>query len=370
MDRRILLLVTDLEIGGTPTVVRELAIRLNDPPRVRVEVACLGKWGPVADQLRDAGVEVTVLGAAGVRDVGVVWRFIRLVRDHQVDTVFSFLIHANVVAAFASVFLRQLRFIQSIQTTQPRPRWHWKLQAIAHHAAERVVVPSDSVARVAREWADVPANKIVVIPNAVDVEVFCGMGVSPVHSWLEPQAHGRDAHATARIGFLGRLDPVKRVPDLVAAISLLDERFELHIFGEGAERDRIEEHVASLGLQRRVTLRGATAEPQAAIAGMDMLVLPSEAEGFGLVLIEAMAARVPVVATDVPGIRDVVRNEQTGLLVPVGQPAEIAKAIRRITEDDALREKLIDNAYQDVQRRFSWTAVLQQYRRVLMLEEA
>jgi glycosyltransferase involved in cell wall biosynthesis len=156
----------------------------------------------------------------------------------------------------------------------------------------------------------------------------------------------------------------------VAAISLLDERFELHIFGEGAERDRIEEHVASLGLQRRVTLRGATAEPQAAIAGMDMLVLPSEAEGFGLVLIEAMAARVPVVATDVPGIRDVVRNEQTGLLVPVGQPAEIAKAIRRITEDDALREKLIDNAYQDVQRRFSWTAVLQQYRRVLMLEEA
>src|SRR5262249_41470172 len=99
------------------------------------------------------------------------------------------------------------------------------------------------------------------------------------------------------------------------------------------------------------------------------LVLPSEAEGFGLVLIEAMAARVPVVATNAPGICDVVRNEQTGLLVPVGQPAELANAIRRITADNALREKLIDNADQDVRRRFSWPPVLQQYRRVLNLEE-
>src|SRR5947207_11286181 len=85
LNRRILLLVTDLEIGGTPTVVRELAIRLNDPPRVKLEVACLGKWGPVADQLRQAGVEVTALGAAGVRDIGVVWRFIKLVRERQID---------------------------------------------------------------------------------------------------------------------------------------------------------------------------------------------------------------------------------------------------------------------------------------------
>src|SRR4051794_484999 len=78
VSQRILLLLTDLEIGGTPTVVRELAIRLNDPPRVHVEVACLAKWGPVADQLREAGVEVTALGAAGVRDVGVIRRFIRV----------------------------------------------------------------------------------------------------------------------------------------------------------------------------------------------------------------------------------------------------------------------------------------------------
>src|SRR5437773_1188049 len=98
VPRRILLLITDLEIGGTPTVVRELAIRLRKPPDVEIEVACLSKWGPVADQLRDSGVEVTALDARGVRDLlRVVRKLVRLIRDRKFDTVFSFLIHANTV---------------------------------------------------------------------------------------------------------------------------------------------------------------------------------------------------------------------------------------------------------------------------------
>src|SRR5438128_1943075 len=89
-SRRILLLITDLEIGGTPTVVRELALRLR--AHAHIEVACLAKWGPVAEQLRRAGVEVTAFDAAGARDsVRLVRHLVRLVEDHRIDTVFSFL---------------------------------------------------------------------------------------------------------------------------------------------------------------------------------------------------------------------------------------------------------------------------------------
>ena len=340
--------------------MRELAIRLNDPPEVLVEVACLSKWGPVADQLRDAGVEVTALAAAGVTDVRVLWRFVKLARERKFDTVFSFLMHANVIAAIGSLFLRDVRFIQSIQTTQAWPKWHWKLQGIAQEFAEKIVVPSESVARVAGEWSAIPRDKIEVIPNAIDVPRDTGF--QPVLN----RSHGPEARVT--VGFLGRLDPVKRVPDLVEAMSHLGRRFELHIYGEGSDRLRIESTIARLALQERVTLYGATTTPQAAIGAMDVLVLPSEAEGFGLVLIEAMAARVPVIATDVAGIRDVVRHEQTGLLVPVGQPEKIAGAIQRIVEDDALRQSLIERAFDDVQQRFTWPIVLKQYRRLLNLE--
>jgi glycosyltransferase involved in cell wall biosynthesis len=98
-----------------------------------------------------------------------------------------------------------------------------------------------------------------------------------------------------------------------------------------------------------------------------MLVLPSLAEGFGLVLIEAMAAGVPVVATDAPGIRDVVVHERTGLLVPVAAPEALAGAIARLIDDAALRRRLIDNALREVRGRFAWPAVLRQYRDVLKL---
>jgi glycosyltransferase involved in cell wall biosynthesis len=362
VNRRILLLITDLEIGGTPTVVRELAVRLNAPPEVHVEVACLAGPGPVGEQLREAGIEVTALGARGVWDARILWRFVKLVREHRIDTVFSFLVHANVVAAKAAMVLRDVRFIQSIQTTQPSPRWHWRVTGIVQEMAERIAVPSESVAEKLDEWSHVSRDKIAVIPNAVDVNEFRDTGLRPVRP-----AHGPEARVT--VGFLGRLDPVKRVPDLVEAICELDHRFDLHVFGDGADRKRIEATIVRLNLRDRVTLHGQCALPQAAIAQMDVLVLPSEAEGFGLVLIEAMAARVPVVATDVPGICDVVKNEETGLLVPVASPDKLAGAIRRVAEDDALRKKLTDAAYADVQRRFSWPAVLAQYRGVLGLEQ-
>src|SRR5439155_15152700 len=136
---------------------------------VEIEVACLSKWGPVADQLRDAGIQVTAFDARGARDsLRVVRRLLRLIREHQIDTVFSFLIHANTVAAIASRFCRDVRFIQSIQTTQPKPRWHWWVQAVVQKAAQRLVVPSESAACAAREWAFVSEEKIEVIPNAVD----------------------------------------------------------------------------------------------------------------------------------------------------------------------------------------------------------
>ena len=355
VPRKILLLITDLEIGGTPTVVRELATRLNDPAGgVEVEVACLAKWGPVADQLRDAGVTVTAFGARGATEfLGVRKRLIRLCRDGKFDTVMSFLIHANAIAAAASSALPGARFIQSIQTTQPNPRWHWWLQSLIHGRAERVVVPSASAAEVAREWSGVPSEKLRVIPNAVDVAQFGNLD-PPLN--VTPLA----------VGFIGRLDPIKRLPDLIRAVGLLRGRVRLDIFGDGSERPELERLIRHLQLTEIVTLHGVVPRPQDALRQIGLLVLPSKAEGFGLVLIEAMAAGVPVLATNVPGIRDVVRNGETGLLVPCN-PQALAAALERLVEHPELRARLAAGGREDVRQRFTWSAVLPQYRELLEL---
>jgi len=353
---RILLLVTDLKIGGTPTVVRELAIRLAPHARAdggEVQVASLAQRGPVSKQIEAAGIAVHTLDAKGPRDARVVARLHKLIVRQRIDTVFSFLVHANAAAAAVSLFARHVRFIQSIQTTQPEPKWHWKIQKLAGRAAEKIVVPSPSVAQAAEDWCDVGKWKIVLIPNAIEPEEFGGL--------QRPMAGDEFP-----IGFLGRLDPIKRIPDLVEA--MLDvPRAHLHIFGEGPERAEIERTVIRLGLAARVTLHGAVARPQDALSQMRLLVLPSAAEGFGLVLIEAMAAGIPVIATDVPGIRDVVKDDVTGLLVPPAQPRQLAGAINRLIDDSSFRDRLIAAAAADVRERFTWDVVLPQYRKLLAI---
>ena len=354
MKRRILLLITDLEIGGTPTVVRELATRLA--PFAEVEVACLKPAGPVAEQLRGHGIRVTSFDARhALQSQRTIERLVSLVRDRGIDTVFSFLIHANYIAERAERSLQDVRFLQSIQTTQPRPRWHWMLQGWIHRAAARVVVPSESVAIRAVEWSGVPRSKLVIVPNAVDLDAFGAIERTPAPP------------GTFRVGFVGRLDPVKRVRDLIAAVATLADDVRLDVYGDGAERGALELLAARLGIADRTTFHGSIADPRVAYARMDALVLPSEAEGFGLVLIEAMAAGVPVVGTDVDGIHDVVSRDRTGLLVEPGSPAAIAEAIERLRDDAALRRNLAEAARYDVAQRFGWPSVLAKYRALLQL---
>jgi glycosyltransferase involved in cell wall biosynthesis len=356
LPRRVLLLITDLEIGGTPTVVRELATRLHRPPDVLVEVACLSRWGPVADQIRAAGVPVAALDATGPRDLRVVGRLARLIRRGRFDTVFSFLVHANAVAAAASPFAGNVRFLQSIQTTQPEPLWHWRLQRLIQPVADRVVGPSPSVAQVARERAGVQEDRFVVIPNAVDPDAF--------DRGPDPPPGG-----PYRVGFIGRLDPIKRVPLLLDAFAEGARKdFRLEIYGEGVERQTIERKARELGIADRVTLHGAVASPRSALAGLHALALPSEAEGFGLVLIEAMAAGVPVVAADAPGIRDVVRDGQTGLLVNPTMRRTFWTQLLSVILVEKVRGPLIANGLREVRERYSWEVVLPQYRRLLQIK--
>lgn len=353
MNRRILLLLTDLEIGGTPTVVREIARRLHDPPRVSMHVACLGKRGPVADAIEKSGIGVTPLNASSAADLAVFRRLTRLIHGEKFDTVFSFLVHANAAASVASFFCPGVRFLQSIQTTQPRPHWHWKLQKLLCHRADRIVVPTSSAAQVAHQRSGAAVGKIVVVPNGVDVPA-----TRPEYRF------GTPPH---RVVFLGRLDPVKRLPDLLDAVKLLDGMVRLDIYGEGAERASLSKRIEQLQISSLVALRGGIDGPYQALGDAELLVLPSEAEGFGLVLIEAMAAGVPVVATNAPGIRDVVQNNVTGLLVPVGTPADLADAIRRVVTNHELGQRLAAAGWAMVRNRFTWDIAMDGYCKLLGL---
>lgn len=355
MAQRVLLINTDLEIGGTPSVVRELATRLRGP-ETQTAVVCIGPWGPVAGELQNRAIRTHILGARwGWQLPRVVAQIAKIAKDY--DVVYSSLIHANFCTALASKFWGKRKYFQSIHNTQPDPRWHWKLQGFCQRSADQIIVPSQSVANVAHDWSKIPHERLKIIPNAIDVESFIGLA-----------RQSNYPTERFRVGFVGRLDPVKRVPDLVAALAHM-EHTELHIYGEGEDRPNIAKKIDEIDAANRVILHGAIDGPYDALRQIDALVLPSESEGFGLVLIEAMAAGIPVIATDVPGIRDVVKPEHTGVLVPIGSPEELAGAITRIRDDADLRRTLCANALIEVRQRYTWDNVIREYRSLMGLAD-
>ena len=122
--------------------------------------------------------------------------------------------------------------------------------------------------------------------------------------------------------------------------------------------------VSTLGLEGIVSISGAVADARTLIEGYDAVVIPSRSESFGLVALEAYAAGVPVIASDIPGLNEVVEDGNTGVLFRSEDPGDLVDAVARIAGDPALRNALIRNARAVVQERYSETAV-----RPLMLAE-
>jgi glycosyltransferase involved in cell wall biosynthesis len=138
----------------------------------------------------------------------------------------------------------------------------------------------------------------------------------------------------------------------------------LFVLGEGERETALREQVDRLGLNGSVVFCGFQRNPWKYFARADVFVLSSRYEGFGNVLIEAMACGAPVVATASPGTREIVTHDVDGLLVDRHEPAAIAAALERVLRDDALRRRLADGAHQTAQR-FALPVIAAGYDRVL-----
>jgi len=168
-----------------------------------------------------------------------------------------------------------------------------------------------------------------------------------------------EAPRPCRITYLGRLERYKRVDVLLEAAAALVDRFpelEIVVIGRGPERLRLEQQAGALGLAHRVCFTGFVedAERDALLAETRTCVFASEKEGWGLTVIEANALGTPVVASDVPGLRDSIRHEQTGLLVPAGEVSAFVEALGRLLAEDAFSLEVRRAAY-EWSRRFDWS---------------
>ena len=154
------------------------------------------------------------------------------------------------------------------------------------------------------------------------------------------------------IGCVGRLSPEKGYDVALKALVELPD-CDLAFLGEGPELGTLQRTAASLGVNDRVRFAGWVPPPWPEHWRFDVLLVPSRYEGFGLVAVEAMLAGIPVVASDVAGLSEVLTDEKTGLLVEPDEFAGFVRATRRMLDDVDLRDELVLHAFEDARRRFS-----------------
>ena len=165
-----------------------------------------------------------------------------------------------------------------------------------------------------------------------------------------------------KLGCIARLSEQKGLTYLLDAMSLLTVKdIRLFIVGDGELREELENKVKELHLQDSVTFLGYRKDISECINSFDFCVLPSVFEGFGLVAIEAFMNSKTLVATDIPGLNEVVTNKN-GVLVPAKDPVALASAIDKLATDATLRQELSSQAKKDYENRFSYPMFLENYR--------
>jgi len=329
------LVVDSLEVGGAERHVVDLAVALSRKEH-EVTVAC-SVAGDLAESLEEANMPIrSLLDQLVKRRVSVAYarELWTLAKEERFD-----LVHAHVYASAAAAAIATMGTgVPLVVTEHTEAVWRGRRPRLVTRwfcrRASRVIAVSDAVKRRLVKQDDVPPAKIAVIPNAVPANPDSGSGTLPLRDELRDRP---------LVGVLARLQPEKGVATFLKAgarVAKVVPQARFIVVGDGPLRAELEVLVRRLCMKRNVRFLGFRSDPRALIELLDVLVVPSLTEGAPLVVLEAMAAGVPIVASAVGGIPDQIRHEGEGLLVPPGDPAALGDAVLRLLRDPGLARRM------------------------------
>jgi glycosyltransferase involved in cell wall biosynthesis len=350
--------MSSFEPGGTERQMIELLRRL-DRTRWSVHVACLRASGGWFDRVVDTAQSVAEFPVRSFKSPGVVRAiaaFARWCRERRLAVVHTAELPSNIFGLPAAAAARvPVRIANRREINPDKSFAELALQRAAYAAAHRIVANSHAAAdRLRREG--VPPGKIAVIANGLAAADF------PVRA---PRGHRR------RIVVVANLRPEKGHDVLIDAAPEILRRHpdaEFEFVGRGRQRDALMEQARGRGVLERITFAGHCPDVAQRLADADVFVLPSRSEAFPNAVLEAMAAGLPVVASGVGGIRELIVHGQTGLLVPPDRPEALAQQICRILEDGALAHRLSLSAGADARARFSFDRMVDQFESLYLAE--
>ena len=345
---RVLYLSHAFAVGGAEEMVLNLVRHL--PPSYVPAVACIHEAGPIGLEIERTGVPFKVLGLTpGLRHPFDLLRLRDFLYECQPDIVHTFLLTGSLYGRFAAMMARVPVVIGTeVNVYERKHALHARAERWLMRDTDAVVASAESVRDFYIRQVKADPAKVEVIYNAVDwAQLQATVSRDEMRASVEVPA------GAPLLTIIARLTEQKGHRILLDALARTDlAHAYLLVVGDGPLRDVLERQAANLGLSARVRFLGVRRDLGNILAATDVFVMPSFWEGLPLAMVLAMGAGLPVVATRVAGIPEVVQDGVTGLLVPPGDSGELGAALSRVVNDDTTRVLLGQAARAFVRPRF------------------
>lgn len=324
---------------------------------------CFGPKEAMGKEIEGIGIELTALNRFRYHRIlpGIFVDLSRLMKEKHIHIVRTHRYHPNVygrVAAFLAGVPVIVASVHDNYRMDKRPK-----RRIVNHIlskiTDKIVAVSESIKKDIVRYDKIDPSKILVIPNGVDTERF-----NPEGNFANIKEEFLIKDNDIVIGFVGRIVPAKGLEYLIDTLSYLKEEFKnlkLLIIGEGAIVARLHEQAKEKKVYDSIIFAGGRRDIPDILSCIDIFVMPSIAEGLPNALLEAMAMGRPIVATEVGGIPEVMKNGVNGLLVPPRDPIALATAMKGLIGNDRLAAQMGHAARDLVQDKFSMRATAQKW---------
>jgi glycosyltransferase involved in cell wall biosynthesis len=349
MPVNVLYLTTELAMGGAERALLHLLTNLNRE-RFTPEVACLYNGdGVVGHAIQELDIPVYDAQMRGKADLGALVRLYNHIRTRPPTILHTSLFHANMPGRIIGSLVGVPIIISSERTMAMENEWRYQLNRWTIGIVDRIVAVSENVGEFCINHIRLPAEKVVVIHNGVEIP-----SLSPDAKEQARQLLGFPQEMLV-CGAVSRLEPVKGISDLISAFTQIREKQNayLAIIGDGSLREHLESLAQDTGISNRIIWTGYRPDVLQLLPAFDLFIQPSHHEGLPNTVLEAMAAGLPVVATNVGGTPELVVDDKTGLLVHPGDPAGLAKAVSTLLENPERRGIMGRAGQRRVEQHFS-----------------
>jgi len=361
---KILFIITQSEIGGAQRFLLEFVPYLANKGHEIAVVAgegngeLFGQYQILGSKSKKYFIKNLVRNLNPIKDIAALLEILKIIKKEQPDILFLQSTKAGFLGSIAGK-LSHKKVVYRIggwSFQDPRPWWANKIifwmEKISAPLKDSIIVNSELDRQLAIDKKIVLPNKVIKIHNGINPDALNFLSKEEARKVIVSSIKYPVSSSKKKIlvGTIANLYATKGIEHLIEAAhhlyQILDTRYQILfiVIGEGKERPRLEALIKKYNLQDKFFLVGRIANASKYLKAFDAFVLPSVKEGFPWVMLEAMAAEVPVIATKVGAVPEIIENEKNGLLVPPKNSEALAESIKRIFESQALSQEIIGGA--------------------------